>query len=117
MSDRIDLDALDAAVAGMTPGEWRRSVASHYDVVTDATPYGSRLVVDVQEHSDAAGIIALRNAAPSLLAELRELRAWRERRERERCETCARNRSVRGELVGCGRDIDGCADWRGKGEK
>ena len=68
--DTIDLDALESALAAATPGEW------------EATEYGKcRAEIDgvvcscCLQPPDARAIVALHNAAPAMIAELRGLRA------------------------------------------
>lgn len=82
-----DLDALERALASATPGPWEATPTRHeHDghVLTFSheaaihPPLGESgpvAVVHQGEHDNAAAIVALRNAAPSLLAELRALRA------------------------------------------
>ena len=63
MEQKIDLDALEAALAKSTPGEWGKHMKLY-------NRDGFRLV---QEDMDC--IIAAHNALPALIAELRQLRA------------------------------------------
>lgn len=63
IKQRIDLDALEAALARATPGELGKHMKLY-------NRYGFRLV---QEDMDC--IIATHNALPALIAELRQLRA------------------------------------------
>ena len=63
MEQRIDLDALEAALGKSTPGEWGEHMKLY-------NRDGFRLV---QEDMDC--IIAAHNTLPALIAELRELRA------------------------------------------
>ena len=79
---KIDLDALEAAMARATPGEWwsdKSTVRTHdgmplaFCAGTTGIPYGERA---------AAHFIALaHNALPALIAELRELRAYCDKAE------------------------------------
>lgn len=81
----LDLDAVEAAERAMTPGEWRHgSVERHHVFCSEGDrsllcPEAGRVLLRMNEHfphdSDAAGIVALRNAAPALIAEVRALRA------------------------------------------
>lgn len=72
----IDLDALEVLLAKMVPAPW------HIDDDGSAGLWGrsgSMVVTSWTESEDtAAGIVALVNAAPALLAEIRELRADRD---------------------------------------
>ena len=80
MENRIDLDALEAALAKSTPGRWRRGSRDEYVVVHLDHGY---IVCDEDPEDDNAErveadtdiIIAAHNALPALIAELRELRA------------------------------------------
>ena len=85
MTARTDLDALDAIVTRMTPGELS-PFGSRYSAFADA----GESVLTCETTDDRDGFVALRNAAPDLIAELRALRAYKARREQERCETCER---------------------------
>jgi len=79
----LDLDAVERAERAMTPGPWSMRRESHFvqiraaDLEELATTEQAR-GVDV---ANAAGIVALRNAAPALIAEVRALRAAAEERE------------------------------------
>lgn len=66
--DKAVADAWRAEVA-MTPGEWR----ADFTYVTAAGGPVATCIGPDAEH-DAAGIVALRNAAPALIAEVRALR-------------------------------------------
>lgn len=72
----LDLDAVERAERAMTPGPWSMRRESHFvqiraaDLEELATTEQAR-GVDV---ANAAGIVALRNAAPALIAEVRALR-------------------------------------------
>ena len=68
-----DLPALREAVAKMTPGPWEYDTETH-GVYNAEVGYG---IVDA-EPKDAAGIVALRNAAPALLDEVERVRAEHE---------------------------------------
>lgn len=67
------LDALADAERAATPGPWRQQIAAGdcdapgYDD-TSAIKGGGHLVVDQCDDPDAYAIVALRNAAPALLA-------------------------------------------------
>ena len=76
MTDKPSLPALREAVAKMTPGPWEYDTETH-GVYNAEVGYG---IVDA-EPKDAAGIVALRNAAPALLDELEALKA-------RTCKTC-----------------------------
>lgn len=65
----LDLDAVERAERAMTPGEWR----ADFTYVTAAGGPVATCIGPDAEH-DAAGIVALRNAAPALIAEVRALR-------------------------------------------
>lgn len=81
----LDLDAVERAERAMTPGPWRHgSVERHHVFCSEGDrsllcPEAGRVLLRMNEHfphdSDAAGIVALRNAAPALIAEVRALRA------------------------------------------
>lgn len=87
----VDLDAVERAERAMTPGEWRHgSVERHHIFCGEGDqsllcPEAGRVLLRMNEHfphdRDAAGIVALRNAAPALIAEVRALRAAAEERE------------------------------------
>lgn len=66
----LDLDAVELAERAMTPGEWR----ADFTYVTAAGGPVATCIGPDAEH-DAAGIVALRNAASALIAEVRRLRA------------------------------------------
>jgi len=68
-----NLPALREAVAKMTPGPWEYDTETH-GVYNAEVGYG---IVDA-EPKDAAGIVALRNAAPALLDELEDMRRQRD---------------------------------------
>ena len=80
-----DLDALAEAVAKMTPGPWRTAQPNRDGDVHVLAPDGTQFYPESEplfwnagtgpDWSNAAGIVALRNAAPALLAEVRRLRA------------------------------------------
>lgn len=81
----LDLDAVERAERAMTAGPWRHgSVERHHVFCSEGDrsllcPEAGRVLLRMNEHfphdSDAAGIVALRNAAPALIAEVRALRA------------------------------------------
>ena len=81
----LDLDAVERAERAMTPGPWRHgSVERHHVFCSEGDrsllcPEAGRVLLRMNEHfphdSNAAGIVALRNAAPALIAEVRRLRA------------------------------------------
>lgn len=68
-----DLDALQRALDAMTPGPW------HVDDPWVRGPDNGALLHIPAPEPDAAGIVALRNAARDLLRELTEGRAREER--------------------------------------
>ena len=84
----IDLDAMERAERAMTPGDWfvekKPRFGGAISVLVDGLPRqvaeanGQALVVDedpaARQIANAAGIVALRNAAPALIAEVRALR-------------------------------------------
>lgn len=91
MEQKIDLDALEAALAKSTPGEWR-IWKEHFSVhagIIENTPSRLRTaknggqICDCEDSQDSlarnranARLICLaHNALPALIAELRELRA------------------------------------------
>ena len=82
MKQKIDLDALEAALAKATPGPWRRGSRDEYVVIHLDHGY---IVCDEDPEDDNAErveadtdtIIAAHNALPALIAELRELRSYR----------------------------------------
>jgi len=90
------LPALREAVAKMTPGPWEYDTETH-GVYNAEVGYG---IVDA-EPKDAAGIVALRNAAPALLDELETLR----QRVNEDNEVC---------LCGCPPDAHECYEEGGE---
>jgi hypothetical protein len=72
----LDLDTLERAITGMTPGPWVQRKPTHY-VSTDAHigwEHVFKALSDRNRDNDAAGIVALVNAAPALIAEMRRLR-------------------------------------------
>ncbi len=74
----LDLDAVEAAHARMTAGEWR--TVNRKSITVDMNGENPERVewVDFGHHptdADLAGIVALRNAAPALIADVRSLRA------------------------------------------
>ena len=87
----LDLDAVERAERAMTPGPWRHgSVERHHVFCSEGDrsllcPEAGRVLLRMNEHfphdSNAAGIVALRNAAPALIAEVRRLRALVDERE------------------------------------
>mgnify|MGYP001565063465 CR=1 FL=1 len=97
------LDALDALLAKMTPGPW--SVAGPFDADTgfgkwwdvwSATGSVAHVAEDARSDegiprckADVAAIVALMNAAPALLAEIRAARVWHEHaRLQTQCPQC-----------------------------
>lgn len=79
VSDRPDLDELDALEKAATPGPWtvcRHPTASNPRVLV-ANEVEQKIVTEWKYDgaTDHALIAALRNAAPELIAELREARA------------------------------------------
>jgi len=77
MTDTPSLPALREAVAKMTPGPWK-AVGIHIGPVMET---GDWTPSELKRYEDAAGIVALRNAAPALLDEVERLRA-------RTCATC-----------------------------
>lgn len=78
----IDLNVLEKALAKMSPGPWRHEEDCDMDRILSATPdwscdgrpyvaYGDG--ESYFDPGDAAGIVALVNAAPALIARIREL--------------------------------------------
>jgi len=91
----LDLDAVERAERAMTPGPWHGSGCSFGHGIVQRTGNGSAhgfqddapCSFDVGA-ANAAGIVALRNAAPALIAEVRALReklAEAKRLGREAC--------------------------------
>jgi hypothetical protein len=86
MTRPVDLDALDAAHAAATPGEWevRIPFPKFPDLAADVwvDPDGPNLqhVVKIERNATATAtaIAALHNAYPAMAAELRERRAREE---------------------------------------
>jgi hypothetical protein len=78
-----NLPALREAVAKMTPGPWEYDTETH-GVYNAEVGYG---IVDA-EPKDAAGIVALRNAAPALLDELEAARAENAALHQRPCPCC-----------------------------
>lgn len=79
MENRIDLDALEAALAKATPGEWKWSINSKR-VQVAAVRHAAQVcaVWNTSAHPATAvadAIVSAHNALPALIAELRELRA------------------------------------------
>jgi hypothetical protein len=82
MATDLDLSALTAAVEKMTPGPWMVSETLEDEpVVFMAGPIENSATVlfqaDWGEMADADGLVALRNAAPALLAEVAAARQMR----------------------------------------
>jgi len=98
----IDLELLEKLEKAATPGEWKSGTASPYSPKQKSPfdDYGADIYVDektsivvgglqdeqggavgVIQNADAALIVALRNAAPEMIAELRELRTRIEKAE------------------------------------
>ncbi|MEQ1891057.1 MAG: hypothetical protein ABL998_00825 [Planctomycetota bacterium] len=87
MTDHVDLDALDRLIAAATPGPWAWDEPSNWAglsarVMVTEPSYGLVATVDIAGWrprkigtNNAALIVALSNAAPALLAELRAARA------------------------------------------
>jgi len=90
---KIELDALEAALAKATPGEWTLEMDgptnddSPCDVII---PEINRILHSTewadpedfeQDVANAESIVAAHNALPVLIAELRELRAYRAQTE------------------------------------
>jgi hypothetical protein len=104
----LDLDALRAAEAKMTPGPWRTENVG-YTTMFAAKSFVEPAVAAFWQHDslDAAGIVALRNAAPALLD---EVQAARERR----CETCQHEKDfpqTHDRTFGCPIYSTGCMKW------
>lgn len=79
MEQKIDLDALEAALEKSTPGEWRWGVNGKR-VQVAAVRHAAQVcaVWNTSAHPAPAvahAIVAAHNALPALIAELRELRA------------------------------------------
>lgn len=76
----IDTQELRSLLERMTPGEWRvLRDQCHFDTASDIV-CGSKTIAQTcskypQLEHDAAGIVALKNAAPVLLDEIERLRA------------------------------------------
>lgn len=92
--ERVDLGALEAALAKATPGPWRRG--SRHDYVVVHLDHGYIVAdEDLEDDSperveaDTDAIISAHNALPALIAELRELRE-----EAERARWCEENRAA-----------------------
>jgi hypothetical protein len=84
-----DLDDLKAALAKMTPGEWRSSHVTAWGARTDyADLYGPRYMQNqtrMRGHAeDVDGIVALVNAAPALIARLEQAEAAFNRAAKDR---------------------------------
>lgn len=78
-----NLDHLTALLAAATPGKWRVGTNHTWSVFVPYAnaidgPHGERVLLQMNKHfdyaADAALIVALRNAAPELIAELRAAR-------------------------------------------
>jgi hypothetical protein len=73
----LDLHTLHAAEAAMTPRPWRAEMTTdtfgHLGAIV--LPDGRTVAIDC-DPADLAGIVAMRNAAPALLAEIARLRSW-----------------------------------------
>lgn len=92
MSDTLDLDELERLLAEATPGEWRWWTSNSFrrlssdatgrdgDVLRGVVYRDGQPGVEVSD-SDAALIVALRNAAPALLAMARRAQGVEELRE------------------------------------
>lgn len=85
---KLDLDALDALLAKMSPRPWRTAVdgshASIYQVLAQYDPEPDVHIASMSEMEngpnpdrdpDANGIVAIVNAAAALIARVRELEA------------------------------------------
>lgn len=91
--ERVDLDALEAALAKATPGPWRRGSRHDYVVVHLDDGY---IVADedIEDDSperveaDTDAIISAHNALPALIAEVRQLR-----QEAARARWCEENKA------------------------
>jgi hypothetical protein len=112
----LDLDQLRAALAKMTPGPWFWKPGSLRDIVTNSDTADTRVLEAAPKSTngehDTKGIVALRNAAPALLA---ECAAARERR----CGSCG-HRAPLGSFstawcsllgVACSATKYGCLAW------
>ena len=76
---KVDLDALEAALAKSTPGEWKWSI-NDKRVQVAAVRHAAQVcaVWNTSAHPATAvanAIVATHNALPALIAELRQLRA------------------------------------------
>lgn len=93
MEQKVDLDALEAALGKATPGEWTVDMdgperdESPCDVVI---PQINRILHSTEwadpedferDVANAHAIVAAHNALPALVAELRELRAYHDKAE------------------------------------
>ena len=96
-----DLPALREAVAKMTPGPWECVATGFHGDELHIGPPDKPAVVRNIPRADAAGIVALRNAAPALLDELETLR----QRVNEDNEVC---------LCGCPPDAHECYEEGGE---
>ena len=75
----LDLDALEAVLAKATPGEWRADgryvgTPNHMSYVAEVSDQNGNWSDTAKSTGDAAAIVALHNAAPALIAELRASR-------------------------------------------
>ena len=97
MTPMTDLPALREAVAKMTPGPWKADGIDISPIMStgDFTP------CELKRCEDAAGIVALRDAAPALLDEVETLR----QRVNEDNEVC---------LCGCPPDAHECYEEDGE---
>ena len=88
MTTRPDLDALEAAEAKATPGDWHTHEDSDRTIVSDVAPNLSLLGLDIDgtaivfEQADAALICMARNALPWLIAQARRTLAAEADRDR-----------------------------------
>jgi len=75
MTQPLDLEALEAALEKASPGPWCQSVRGDcYGGLEGVVLTPGHSVVHFDDESNAAAIVALMNAAPALIAELRAAR-------------------------------------------
>ena len=85
MEQKVDLDALEAALGKATPGPWKWSI-NDKRVQVAAVRHAAQVcaVWNTSAHPATAvanAIVAAHNALPALIAELRELRAYCDKAE------------------------------------
>lgn len=79
-NQKIDLDALEAALVKSTPGEWKSrrgyiGTPNHMSYIGQMRDGAGFWGIDEMSVSNADFIALAHNALPALIAELRELRA------------------------------------------